>query len=433
MIFIIRIIKLLTLVVIRINILRKFRFIKFQKNLEINNFDFRFSHLNIKENKLLLDYFQIEDSLPNKKLLSILRRYKKSVVFYDILIDFILKNNIQLKGILLLEKCANWTTDRDFKEFLSLVIEEINYSNINQDKKVVLHDENKPHGQLIENKLFENFNFFVNKQMYFYVLILAKKTIFHNFSKDVFNIIDLAIHKTESFNEGILLFENIRVEFPQNEAEIYFNDLIANYKNRLHEKSLQKFERIKAVSKIESLKKTIKRSSLNVKEEKYPELKTLIERKFSDFVDEGNQYIKSEIESYSNIILRSRFKEGNISYNELLNHSQWKLKRIKILSRDKGRCRNCSVQNNLQIHHEYYIIDFLPWEYNDDALITFCRKCHIDWHEKNKNIYYVMKNGKIFNTKEFRCSKCDGSGYIHEYKYYKDGVCFDCNGYGFYW
>jgi 5-methylcytosine-specific restriction endonuclease McrA len=82
----------------------------------------------------------------------------------------------------------------------------------------------------------------------------------------------------------------------------------------------------------------------------------------------------------------------------------------------------------LHVHHKYYILISKAWQYNNDALITLCSSCHQDIHDKN--LIPVYTNG--FMTQKLnltKCPRCNGSGYLGEYHYYLNGVCFGCDGY----
>lgn len=81
----------------------------------------------------------------------------------------------------------------------------------------------------------------------------------------------------------------------------------------------------------------------------------------------------------------------------------------------------------LHVHHKYYVKASLPWEYPDDALITLCMDCHTAFHKENVVPVYEDKMRSVRLSVEF-CQKCEGSGYIGEYWYYKEGVCFSCKG-----
>lgn len=82
----------------------------------------------------------------------------------------------------------------------------------------------------------------------------------------------------------------------------------------------------------------------------------------------------------------------------------------------------------LNIHHNYYIEGHKPWEYNNNVLVTLCEKCHekrhnnvsVPLYKENKELMCLLKT----------CPKCNGSGYIPEYYYFKSGICFECEGEG---
>ena len=68
-----------------------------------------------------------------------------------------------------------------------------------------------------------------------------------------------------------------------------------------------------------------------------------------------------------------------MNYSEQLKSPLWQRKRLKIMERDNFTCQNCfSTQNQLQVHHKYYIKDKKAWEYYDESLITLCSQCHED-------------------------------------------------------
>lgn len=85
---------------------------------------------------------------------------------------------------------------------------------------------------------------------------------------------------------------------------------------------------------------------------------------------------------------------------------------------------------DLNIHHKYYIRDKKAWEYEDKSLITLCEKCHQLEHQNN-NIPVKDVNLNFLYNSEI-CKKCNGSGFLSEFSYYENGVCFECYGYGSY-
>lgn len=87
--------------------------------------------------------------------------------------------------------------------------------------------------------------------------------------------------------------------------------------------------------------------------------------------------------------LREESKKTNSEkYAEKLEDPRWKAKRLEILKRDNCTCQWCGSTHNLQVHHHYYVWGREPWEYDDKALITVCRRCHKWWHSTHQNRVY---------------------------------------------
>ena len=81
----------------------------------------------------------------------------------------------------------------------------------------------------------------------------------------------------------------------------------------------------------------------------------------------------------------------------------------------------------LNIHHKYYLMGHKPWEYDNGALVTLCEDCHRNWHLRNP--IYVYDNHNPL-CKCNRCDRCGGSGYLPQYSYVQNGICFKCGGEG---
>ena len=81
---------------------------------------------------------------------------------------------------------------------------------------------------------------------------------------------------------------------------------------------------------------------------------------------------------------------------------------------------------DLNVHHTYYQIDKLPWEYPDECLQTLCRSCHEKVHEEEIIPVRDATGIKIGNYKP--CTRCHGAGWFPEYSYYENGICFKCRG-----
>lgn len=85
--------------------------------------------------------------------------------------------------------------------------------------------------------------------------------------------------------------------------------------------------------------------------------------------------------------------------------------------------------NPLHIHHNYYISGHKPWEYENNALVTLCASCHQKRH-KNNDIPLYSERKQILINKLPICDRCQGSGFLPEYHYHLNGICFKCNGEG---
>ncbi len=74
------------------------------------------------------------------------------------------------------------------------------------------------------------------------------------------------------------------------------------------------------------------------------------------------------------------------TYPELLRDRRWQRKRLEIFARDGWRCRaeDCPApfrnEIPLHVHHLYYLTGALPWDYPNEALVTWCEDCHEAGH-----------------------------------------------------
>lgn len=81
----------------------------------------------------------------------------------------------------------------------------------------------------------------------------------------------------------------------------------------------------------------------------------------------------------------------------------------------------------LHVHHKYYVFNCLPWKYDQKALITVCHNCHAKIHAENTIPVYADNdfNERIPLTP---CKRCNGTGYLDQYYYVQNGICFRCRG-----
>ncbi|HRN40809.1 MAG TPA: hypothetical protein PK649_01895 [Vicingus sp.] len=133
-------------------------------------------------------------------------------------------------------------------------------------------------------------------------------------------------------------------------------------------------------------------------------------RFYASFFDKNKYPTHNEIFEYKNLVL---FYTEN---NEKING-------IGIYNAEND---NWIYLKDLHVHHKYYQIGRLAWEYPDDAYDTLCWSCHIKTHENSLIDVYDEQGDKI-GTKKC-CPRCGGAGYFPEYYHIERGVCFSCRG-----
>lgn len=136
----------------------------------------------------------------------------------------------------------------------------------------------------------------------------------------------------------------------------------------------------------------------------------------------GTNILKDEFLKFYSLVLE---KYGQMKFRTLLNQSTPIIKSTYINFNDS----NWYYLYHLNVHHTYYQQEMLPWEYEPDSLITYCRYCHLEVH-KEESIPFLNKAGIKLNDL-IPCVVCSGTGYRHEFVYYEHGICFPCNGSGF--
>jgi hypothetical protein len=178
--------------------------------------------------------------------------------------------------------------------------------------------------------------------------------------------------------------------------------------------------------------------------------------------------------------IKDKFKSSwHIPYEILLNTIEWREFRQTIITRDKSRCQICNKEQSekfgsdyfrkptkleiaenskeqsidlvgdgsfivkmknapivgvktdtptiLHVHHTYYIFGDLPWEYKSEALLTVCHDCHVAIHDKEKIPVYVDNSFKD-KLDLTPCTRCHGTGFLKQYLYFQNGICFRCEG-----
>ena len=85
----------------------------------------------------------------------------------------------------------------------------------------------------------------------------------------------------------------------------------------------------------------------------------------------------------------------------------------------------------LNIHHNHYILGREPWDYDNNALVTLCSRCHQKRHQQTKIPLYTSDRQLICSALPV-CDRCNGTGYLSQFHYYMGGICFKCHGEGVY-
>ena len=85
-----------------------------------------------------------------------------------------------------------------------------------------------------------------------------------------------------------------------------------------------------------------------------------------------------------------------------------------------------SMFYGLHVHHKYYIKGKKTWDYDSNALITLCELCHENLHRDVDIPVYEQSGRRIHGFTA--CSRCDGIGFLSQYKHVLNGICFRCYG-----
>lgn len=190
------------------------------------------------------------------------------------------------------------------------------------------------------------------------------------------------------------------------------------------------------------------------------------------------------MKSYKEIL--DEYGDNYIPYNILLSTKEWWEKRNAIANREKYLCQNCGgetanlymlklkgkyvqevpakveikvveidvkdpftkevlgkhkeerpvISENLNpllshVHHTFYVKNHLPWEYNDNHLMHLCNKCHYEVHQNSIIYIYSSYENRQDGQIVIPCGKCNGTGFLKEYNYHQNGICFGCQGKGY--
>jgi hypothetical protein len=114
-----------------------------------------------------------------------------------------------------------------------------------------------------------------------------------------------------------------------------------------------------------------------------------------------------------------------MNYSDQIKSPKWQKKRLEILGLRGFKCEICGdEENQLHVHHRFYIKNRKAWEYDNDVFQVLCQKCHEKIHEKEKqpnftefelNLIESIRENKVPN-REIRSL----SYLLNQYKDYYD-------------
>ncbi len=83
-----------------------------------------------------------------------------------------------------------------------------------------------------------------------------------------------------------------------------------------------------------------------------------------------------------------------MTYAEQLLDPRWQKVRLRVMNRDKWKCRVCNDdRKQLQVHHLFYC--GMAWEIDTKWLVTVCDSCHKKLEDdKYKHVEYTEKDLK---------------------------------------
>lgn len=86
-------------------------------------------------------------------------------------------------------------------------------------------------------------------------------------------------------------------------------------------------------------------------------------------------------------------------YSDKLKSPKWQKKRLEILNLRGFKCELCkNEEQELHVHHRFYIKGRKPWEYDNDVFQVLCSDCHEKEHSKNNKESIPSKLKPIIKT-----------------------------------
>jgi len=98
-----------------------------------------------------------------------------------------------------------------------------------------------------------------------------------------------------------------------------------------------------------------------------------------------------------------------LEYQEKRKDPRWQKKRLEILQSNNWRCEDCGRgDQQLEIHHCYYIKGFEPWDYDIELLMCLCSDCHESRQQREQAIHVnLAKAMRCFTADEIETASWD--------------------------
>lgn len=85
--------------------------------------------------------------------------------------------------------------------------------------------------------------------------------------------------------------------------------------------------------------------------------------------------------SSSSFGVKTLYTYNDMNYSQYISSSDWKAKRLEVLSKKWNQCERCGSKNKIHIHHGSYTkLGNEPLKH----LFVLCEKCHDLFHSKYK-------------------------------------------------
>lgn len=120
--------------------------------------------------------------------------------------------------------------------------------------------------------------------------------------------------------------------------------------------------------------RSLKQSDFDLNKLPFADLDKYLEREFNIELFYENRRNQAEKERQArNEEIRSNNNAFWEEYKEYLNTDKWKIKRVRVLQRDKNLCQACLTSPANQVHHLTYAHVFDEPLFD---LISVCARCH---------------------------------------------------------